>query len=170
MLIAFLQFEKVLPNLKTLGNPKEVILMYKKYSKTSTGAFRKKQFQTNVAFCSDLDLIKQKFSNQGTSGRTLSELLVSFLSFFAFSFKPREHVISINHPENINWLKKEEYIEECRLDETLQQPGFVDKIDDWTFMIIDPFDKTYNPGKQVDAYSNEREYIQGFKSLVMKCI
>jgi hypothetical protein len=135
------------------------MLMYKKYSRTAIGAYRKKQCQTNVAFFADLDLIKQKFSNQGTCDRSLGELLVSFLSFFAFSFKPREHVIAINHPENINWLKKEEYIEECRLDETLQQVGFVDKMEDWTFMIIDPFDKTYNPAKQVDTYSNEREYF-----------
>ena len=92
-------------------------------------------------------MIKQKFSNQETGDITLGELLVSFLSVFIFRFKPRDHVIAINHPENINWLKKDEYIEECRLDETLQQVGFVDKIDDWTFMIIDPFDKTYNPAK-----------------------
>ena len=42
MLTAFLQSEKVLPNLHTFEKPKEVILLYKKYNRTASGTYRKK--------------------------------------------------------------------------------------------------------------------------------
>lgn len=35
--------------------------------------------------------------------------------------------------------------------------GLIEKISEWTFMIVDPFDKTYNTAKSMKKYSEFEE-------------
>ena len=78
-------------------------------------------------------------------------------------------MICVNHREGRNWLDKTTYINECKADDNLEK-SFIDKMPNWTFVIVDPFDPTYNPAKQIDQFSNEDEYIAGFKKLMIDCI
>lgn len=87
---------------------------------------------------------------------TLGELLLGFFTFYLFEFNNQEQVISAKAP----YLTKEEYKQQLRtrIDNGEVHPSclefVLERLDDWAYMIEDPFDCTYNPGRQVHVGSD----------------
>jgi len=65
MIIAFLQYEEVLPRLQQMASEEKVI-KYVKYHqhKESSQVFHQRVYETNVAFESDVEVIAKKFKNK----------------------------------------------------------------------------------------------------------
>ena len=89
---------------------------------------------------------------------TAAELLHGFFNFYYEKFETKKHVISISHSHP--FLSKNEYGNQLRrifkeeshayiLKKMLKQMNF------WAFTIVDPFDRTYNPSKQVTLMTEE---------------
>ena len=90
---------------------------------------------------------------------TLGELFLEFFFFYRYrnNFDHREQAIDISSPkpfvskENIQDYY-DDYFDRYPILHNIH-PEFLEKIQRFTFMIVDPFDKSYNPGKALEIGS-----------------
>jgi hypothetical protein len=90
-------------------------------------------------------------------------LLTQFFEFYTRRFKPEQHVITIAH--SIAFLAKSEYKEILRQEFKGQErlrDFMIEKIDKWPFVIVDPLDHSYNPGKTISSMEQGgKDYLEG---------
>lgn len=78
------------------------------------------------------------------------------------------HVVSISHKNS--FVQKFEYINELKRsfkDSPYYKKSMPDGIKyKWKFMLVDPFDRTYNPGKTIRSNKGDEsnDYIYAFKT------
>ncbi len=87
---------------------------------------------------------------------------MGFFSFYLYVFDPERHVLSISSEEGplVSYESYEKKLEELYKDEPFILDGYVEdvKAKKWTFMLDDPFDKTYNPAKAILSHE-KYEYL-----------
>ena len=120
-------------------------------------------------FANDFELIKKEFGKQQNVISTPAELLHGFFQFYSEKFDIKTHVISIAHSHP--FLTKHKYMLELKQtfkDEkyALFRDKMLKHIHFWAFTAVDPFDRTYNPSKQITTKTEERDessYQRKFK-------
>ena len=90
---------------------------------------------------------------------TLGELFLEFFFFYWYknNFDHRETAIDITSSEPFVSKEKiqeyyDNYFDRYPILHNIH-PEFLEKIQRFTFMIVDPFDKSYNPGKTLEIGS-----------------
>ena len=77
--------------------------------------------------------------------------MTGFFTFYIYIFNPVRHVISISSDQGplITYQAYETLIKSLYKDYPFILTGFLEEVKSkkWTFLIEDPFDKTYNPAK-----------------------
>jgi hypothetical protein len=91
---------------------------------------------------------------------TPAELLHGFFKFYCEQFETKKHVISISHCHP--FLTKKEYENQLKRIHKDKSHAYILKkmlmeMNFWAFTIVDPFDRTYNPSKQVTLKTEEDE-------------
>ena len=138
-----------------------MMIRYQKYY------FKNKDFKgvtehvANVGFQKDIEQIKAMMQPEKMNQRSSAgELLTHFFEFYTDRFRPREHVVSI--ADSTQYLSKAKYRE--RIERELRgeendalRKELLSKLHAWAFVIADPFDITYNPGKTVHLPRQEDE-------------
>ena len=75
---------------------------------------------------------------------------MSFLYFYVVRFKPSEHAVTIEFNDPI--MTKAD-VKKVILQSQTDKDDFIERIDEYAYMILDPFDHGYNPGKAVKIKS-----------------
>jgi hypothetical protein len=110
MLIAYLQFEGVLPKLQNMDMP-EKLVRYQKFYKSNDcpGGYQEQTYIANVAFTSKLEEVAQKWTHNSESAKkTIGELLVGFLFFYRYRFDHERDAIAVN--DKRKWVQKKDLI------------------------------------------------------------
>ena len=103
-------------------------------------------------FATDFELIKKEFGPQQNLDLTPAELLHGFFEFYSEKFDIHNHVVTIAHAHPI--ITKHQYMKELQQlfkDEKYDFFSYkmIKHVTMWAFTIVDPFDRTYNPSKQI---------------------
>ena len=121
--------------------------------------------EADVSYSNDIGVIKGLNDLSADSISTnLSQLLAGFFSFYLNIFNPDSHVLSVSHPDG-PLLPYGAYLAELQhrfSKDRFILNGFVEDVraHKWTFLIADPFDRTYNPAKQVVSFERlESQYF-----------
>lgn len=119
---------------------------------------------TNIFYQTDLSLVNKLFTpSQAANSLTLGELLIGFFYFYTTYYDPDYHVITSSHP-TVSLLPLSQYLEELKKEFgkiNFLKDTFIKDVSNrkWSFMLVDPFDKTYNPAKLVPSHSSLEDRV-----------
>jgi len=104
----------------------------------------------------------------------LAELLIGFFHFYTTYFDPDTHVISASHVGTSlypyhSYLKELEhsYHSYAFLRETFIEDVRSKK---WAFLLVDPFDRTYNPAKLIQSHTTLEDRVYSAMCGTLDCL
>ncbi|TNV79896.1 hypothetical protein FGO68_gene5834 [Halteria grandinella] len=168
MLIAYLQHIKILPYLQQLPVQRQEICYFKHVFKGKAYQFGY-NMKTDIAFETNPESIEKGFRDKEREQIKVEILLAGFFDFYLETFQPQVHAIRIcKGPSFIQRVgimhhNYKDYV----LDYLALYPKLQSKLQDdekrSALVLIDPFDKGYNPGKTVSK-GDWQEYKIQFQS------
>lgn len=111
-----------------------------------------------------MNVIKSNFTpSEATKNLTLAELMIGFFHFYTSFYDPDIHVISASHP-TCSLVPLTSYVEELTRsygDIDFLAKTFVNDVATrkWAYVIVDPFDRTYNPARLVVSLTHQEEFV-----------
>ena len=161
MLIAFLQHKLVLPNLQKRNSFGETNLVsYSRQEHEDDRYIYTKNLEANVFIENDFERVRERFIDQDKE-ISAAELLIQFFEFYGKKFPCYKQIISISlHKPFIGWVHSEKehrnngrsyqnYREALPEKLKVMTGKIIDTMEETPFMIVDPFDWTYNPANTV---------------------
>ncbi|CDW77137.1 poly rna polymerase gld-2-like protein a [Stylonychia lemnae] len=183
MAIARMQFLGQLPYLQKHREQDKVIMNYQKCLVKDQKCIFNKIYSTNIAFESDLNVIAQNFqpSKNLSTGKhyTLAELLVDFYSYLIDLLgQINTQVVQITYDTNeinnnfnrnldlkqIKQIIEDKYNQQQQNNDSYVQNNVLKNLESYSLMILDPFDRTYNPAKSLfKRRDQEIKYLKELK-------
>eukprot|EP00347_Sterkiella_histriomuscorum_P017131 403350549 len=156
MLLAVMQGEKIMPKLQIINREEgqQRMIRYQKYVQNPNNFnLINTIYEADVYFESDLDQIGKSFKPAiylpSKKLHTPAEILILFFRTYIFLFNSTNHGIDVTN--NVQFkdksLIKLEILKQFQESDTYIQANVLNDIKNFTFMIVDPFDKSYNPAK-----------------------
>lgn len=111
-----------------------------------------------------MNVIKSNFTpSEASKSLTLSELMIGFFHFYTSFYDPDSDVISASHLGN-SLVPLTSYVEELQHSfgsiSFLQKTFITDvKTYKWAYVIVDPFDRTYNPARLILSHSQQEGFV-----------
>ena len=165
MLIAYLQHIQVLPCLQKLKATKKHIKYFRYLFKNKVYNFGD-VITTDIKFQSSFETIQLRFKNQKYQDKSVSELLIGFFDYYgsSFDFKGNAISISMDPPylsKDVSHINKS-YA--AHINQRLQKhdkfrDAMIAQMTKCPILLVDPFDWTYNPAKNLKP-KNSEEYVK----------
>ncbi|CDW84585.1 nucleotidyltransferase family protein [Stylonychia lemnae] len=188
MAIARMQEIGQLPYLQKLKDPK-TIMNYQKFIVKPFKGDLNQTYQTNISFEKDFNAIKKNFHpklNPSTNDHyNLAELLLDFFVHYnKLLMENTTQVVQITYEcrrseaidvSKVKKIIKEQYFDQINEGDTFVLTNVLSQIDKYSLMIIDPFDRSYNPAKSLlKGFDQEKKYLlkirETLQNLVQKNI
>jgi hypothetical protein len=103
----------------------------------------------------------------------MAELLIGFFHFYTNYYDPDSHVITSSHAQSFYHyssyvLELEQQYKDC----AFIRQTFVEDVRSkkWSYFLVDPFDRTYNPAKLIQSHSNLEDRVYSAMSGTLECL
>lgn len=100
--------------------------------------------------------------------------MIGFFHFYTSFYDPDNHVITASHP-TLSLLPISNYLEELQQifgKVVFLKDTFIKDVRErkWAYLVVDPFDKTYNPAKLVLSHSYQEEFVFEAMASTLDCL